>query len=108
MVTVLPPHEEQKAIVSKVKQLTSTVLFPVTFKIVNSNNEGSYYDGLQADAYVNDDLTNPFGDLDEACLNQAVYYLNNGTFDDQIIAKKAYTKIDQVELRGLRAIIGAF
>ncbi len=91
-----------------VEQMTSTVLFPVTFKIVNSENEGGYYDGLPADAYVNDDLTHPFGDLDEACLNQAVYFLNNGTFDDQIIAKKAYTKIDQVELRGLRAIIGAF
>jgi C-terminal processing protease CtpA/Prc len=56
------------------------VFFPVTFSTINANNEGGYYNGLQADAYVEDDLNHQLGDTLESCLNEALYYINNGTF----------------------------
>lgn len=54
---------------------------PVSFKITNAEGLGDYYDGIPADAYVNDDLAHDFSDPEELCLKQALYYIQNGTFD---------------------------
>ncbi len=53
-------------------------VFPVSFKYTNANNVGDFYDGLQPDILVNDDITADFGDLDEDMLNTAVNYIISG------------------------------
>ncbi len=52
--------------------------FPVCFKYTNAQNTGDFYDGLQPDILVNDDLTRDFGDPDEAMLNAAIDYITSG------------------------------
>ena len=54
------------------------VAFPVCFKYTNAQNTGDFYDGLQPDILVNDDLTRDFGDPDEAMLKAAINYITSG------------------------------
>ena len=60
---------------------------PVCFKYTNAQNTGDFYDGLQPDILVNDDLTRDFGDPDEAMLKAAINYVTSGTV--VTMAKKA-------------------
>jgi carboxyl-terminal processing protease len=53
--------------------------WPVTFKIVNSNDLGEYFDGILPSKLVEDDITHDFDDRDELNLKEAIYYLENGS-----------------------------
>jgi carboxyl-terminal processing protease len=53
---------------------------PVTFKTVNSLNEGEFYDGFAPDKLANDDITHDFGDRKELCLKQAISWMETGSF----------------------------
>jgi len=53
---------------------------PVTFKVVNSLNQGDYYDGFPPDSRVTDDITRNFDDRQEECLREAILYLETGQF----------------------------
>jgi carboxyl-terminal processing protease len=61
--------------------------FPVCFKYTNAQDAGDFYDGLQPEILVNDDLTRDFGDPNEAMLKAAVNYLTSGTV--VTVAKKS-------------------
>lgn len=55
-------------------------VFPVSFRSVNKNGDGNYFDGLQPDATVSDGLTKGWGDVEESCLASALHYINSGSF----------------------------
>lgn len=55
-------------------------IFPVSFRSVNKNGEGNYFNGLQPDAVVDDGLDKPWGDVNENCLNSALHYITDGVF----------------------------
>jgi carboxyl-terminal processing protease len=52
---------------------------PITFKLVNKNDEGDYFDGIAPISLVSDDITHDFNDREELCLNAAINYLENGS-----------------------------
>lgn len=54
-------------------------MWPVTFKMVNAQNQGDYFDGIFPAKLSSDDITHDFSDRNEACLKEAIYYLENGT-----------------------------
>jgi carboxyl-terminal processing protease len=54
--------------------------WPVTFKIVNSANEGEYYDGIVPTHITTDDITHDFDDRREECLKEAISWLQTGSF----------------------------
>jgi hypothetical protein len=54
--------------------------WPVTFKLVNSANEGEYYDGIEPDKVATDDITHDFNDRNEECLKEAIKWLQTGSF----------------------------
>jgi len=54
--------------------------WPVTFKMVNSDNEGEYFDGIVPEKVVSDDITHDFNDRNELCLKEAIHYLETGSF----------------------------
>ncbi|MEZ5559297.1 MAG: S41 family peptidase [Pseudomonadales bacterium] len=56
----------------------SMVLFLVTFRTLNADGEGDYYDGLPADCSAPDDWDHLLGDPDEARLKAALDYLESG------------------------------
>ncbi|HRO47020.1 S41 family peptidase [Agriterribacter sp.] len=55
-------------------------IFPVSFRSVNKNGEGNYFNGLQPDVTVDDGLDKPWGDINESCLASALHYINEGAF----------------------------
>lgn len=55
-------------------------IFPVSFRSINKNGEGGYFNGLQPDAVVDDGLDKSWGDVDESCLSGALHYINYGSF----------------------------
>lgn len=55
-------------------------VFPVSLRLVNSLNEGNYFNGFTPDKIVVDGLDKPWGDLSEDCLAAAFKYLTTGSF----------------------------
>ena len=54
-------------------------MWPVTFKIVNSQNNGEYFEGIAPAKVVPDDITHDFNDRLEANLREAIHYLETGS-----------------------------
>lgn len=55
-------------------------IFPVSFKTVNGNGEGNYYNGIPVNAAVGDGLDKDWGDADEASLASAVRNILSGNY----------------------------
>ncbi|GAO43932.1 S41 family peptidase [Flavihumibacter petaseus] len=55
-------------------------VFPVSLRIVNSLDEGNYFNGFEPDKVTPDGLDHTWGDLDEDCLAAAYSYLTTGNF----------------------------
>ncbi|MFO8236030.1 MAG: S41 family peptidase [Bacteroidales bacterium] len=79
---------------------------PVCFSIANADKEADYYDGLETSVEANDDLENVFGSDDEECLQQALYHIENGSFDlKKTVLRSRHNK---VEYKSLHDMIGAW
>lgn len=74
---------------------------PITFKTVNADNEGDYYSGIPANSYVVDDITVDFGSLEEDCLAEAIYHIQNGTWTSSgmkhMIFRPPFKELDSFE-----------
>jgi hypothetical protein len=57
--------------------------WPITFKLVNSSNEGDYFDGIAPNKIATDDITHDFIDRNEECLKEAILYLETGSFSSK-------------------------
>jgi len=58
---------------------TDYMFWPISFSVVNSKNEGGFYNGFAPMKYVPDDITHDWSDRNELCLKEAIYYLENGS-----------------------------
>lgn len=56
-------------------------VFPVSFKTINKNGEGSYYNGLPINAAVADGLDKDWGDVNESCLAAAIRNITTGSYN---------------------------
>ncbi|MGD0340992.1 MAG: S41 family peptidase [Bacteroidales bacterium] len=54
--------------------------WPITFKLVNSANQGDYFDGFAPNKIAIDDISHDFSDRNEKCLKEAILYLETGAF----------------------------
>lgn len=54
-------------------------VLPITFKYVNANNVGDFFNGIPADIPANDDLSKMFGNPEETSLQAAINYLITGS-----------------------------
>ena len=80
---------------------------PITYKLLNANDEGEYFDGIPVDYNIPDDITYSWGDPQEACLKQALDIING---DMTAVATKS-VRIQSKSLplkRGLQEITGAY
>lgn len=76
-----------------VLQHTENVLLPVSFKTVNRAGIGDYYTGIPANAYIRDGLEHDFGDTQEDCLKEALYWLEHGNFSGGVTKKTASREV---------------
>jgi carboxyl-terminal processing protease len=54
-------------------------MWPITFKMVNSQNQGEYFAGIAPDKIAPDDITRDFNDKEELCLKEAIKYIETGS-----------------------------
>jgi len=54
--------------------------FPISFKTVNKDGNGNYFNGFTIDHPTADGLDKNWGDTDENCLKSILTYLKTGTF----------------------------
>lgn len=54
-------------------------ILPITLKVVNSQNQGDFFDGILPAKTVSDDITRDFKDRQELCLKEAIHYLETGS-----------------------------
>ncbi len=54
--------------------------FPVSFRTINKNGEGNYFNGISLDNKVADGLDKDWGDASEACLASVLKYINTGGY----------------------------
>jgi len=54
-------------------------MFPVTFKVVNSLENGEFFGGFAPAKVLADDITRDFNDRQELCLKEAIHYLETGS-----------------------------
>lgn len=71
-------------------------LIPVTFKTTNALGEGEYYNGIEADYQLDDDLTQSLGNPEELNLKEAIHLIANGQFSDPVEVTKSYRKEQKV------------
>jgi hypothetical protein len=55
-------------------------IFPVSFRTVNKNGEGNYFNGLNLSHQVIDGLDNDWGDTGEDCLQAVLHFIGNGNY----------------------------
>jgi carboxyl-terminal processing protease len=60
------------------------VVAPVAFQSFNANNFGDYFEGLTPDKLQIDDVSRNFGDVNEACLKDALNFLTTGVLQRNI------------------------
>lgn len=55
-------------------------MWPVTFKMVNADDQGDYFQGIFPAKILPDDITHDFDDPHELCFKEAIQYLETGSF----------------------------
>jgi carboxyl-terminal processing protease len=69
---------------------------PVTFKMVNKDDYGDYFGGIIPEEIIEDDITHDFYDRKELCLEQAISYLETGSFSTKGIQEfKRYPQFSE-------------
>jgi C-terminal processing protease CtpA/Prc len=58
---------------------TEYMFWPISFTLLNSANQGEFYNGIVPMKIVGDDYTRDWNDRNEAMFKEAIYYLENGT-----------------------------
>jgi carboxyl-terminal processing protease len=86
---------------------TSYMFWPITFSLVNSAGQGDFYKGFAPDKYVPDDITHDWSDRNEACLKEAIYYLEHGSVSSKglYVGGKPSIKFDEKSAKNNNAYI---
>ncbi len=69
-------------------------IFPVSFKTVNKNGEGNYFDGFALNNQVADGLDKDWGDINESAFASVLRYIGSGAF--RIQSTEVYVPNQQV------------
>lgn len=97
LINVLRPYMEMVLIGEKTHgkpvggrgyRFKDKVINLICFRITNSNGISDYFNGLNVDVRRVDDLCRDFGDPQESCLKEALFYLENYRFSDEISSEK--------------------
>jgi carboxyl-terminal processing protease len=75
-----PTHTHGKPVGFYPIQVFDWYIFPVSFRTVNKNGEGNYFNGLALDHQVVDGLDKDWGNTGETCLSAVLNYINSGTY----------------------------
>ncbi len=80
---------------------------PITISVKNADDEGEFFDGIQADIIANDGLSYDFGDLLEPSLQHSLAFLYSGITKGETLQAPVYRQPWE-DMTGLRRWIGGF
>lgn len=83
------------------------IMWPITFRLVNSEGAGDYYEGMTPDCGADDDLLHPLGDPAEASLAEALTVAASGECSAASSRHTGERMRPDPPLPGLRDVIGA-
>jgi len=78
---------------------SNLVYVPICFSLENADGYGSFFDGLKANSYVDDDIYHNFG-TDEAIFSEVFYHIKNGVFS----SRKSSTELREIPKKEIRSI----
>lgn len=81
-------------------------IFPVSFRTVNKNGQGNYFNGLSLSHQVPDGLNKDWGDTGEGCLNAVLFYINNGSYAPRMAVSPQLRMALTEEVLGLNERLG--
>ena len=87
---------------------TSYMFWPISFSLVNSANQGEFYQGFPPAKEVADDITHDWSDRKEACLKEAIYFLEHGAVSTKglyVGGKPSTVKFDELSNKSNNAYI---
>jgi carboxyl-terminal processing protease len=87
---------------------TKWAMVPITFKTVNANNQGEYFEGLPADIMAADGIAFPFGDPNEPSLKAALSFIQTGVAKSAPAAVRIPYNDAFDDQWSLRRMIGAY
>ncbi|WP_421920756.1 S41 family peptidase [Marinifilum sp.] len=82
-------------------------IVPISFSITNANDEGNYFDGIQVDFEISDDLSHDFGDPEESNLQAALQYIDQDNFPAITAIKSLSTTEREFKKKGFELLIDA-
>jgi C-terminal processing protease CtpA/Prc len=62
------------------------IFSPIVSKVTNSLDIGDFYEGFAPDKIAADDLAHDFDDRQEICLNEAIHYIETGSFSNKSVS----------------------
>lgn len=81
-------------------------IFPVSFRTVNKNGEGNYFNGLSLSHQVADGLDKDWGNAGEGCLNAVLFFINNGNYAPRMAVSPQQRMALTEEVLGLNERLG--
>lgn len=101
-VTIIGDTTHGKPTGMDVFQYAETYIFaPITFKLVNSADQGDFFAGFAPAKIVPDDITHDFKDKNELCFKEAIYFLQHGS----ISTKSSYIYSPSIQYSEKRSLI---
>lgn len=82
-------------------------IFPVSFRTVNKNGEGNYFNGIELDHQVGDGLNKDWGDTQESCLGTILHAINTGSFARTDIITQSNAKSLTAEVQSGNSELGS-
>lgn len=83
----------------------SWYIFPVSFKSVNKNGEGNYYNGLAMNNQVADGLDKNWGDITESSLQSVVNYITTGQYRSSAAGSRSTVFTEQPEVKSGNTVL---
>lgn len=87
-------------------QVGDYFVFPITFKFTNSEGYTDFVYGLQPDCLMYDGLDKELGDTTERSLNQAIKFIENGFFTNNLFSVKS--NVDDKFIKGYNSFVGRY
>jgi carboxyl-terminal processing protease len=82
-------------------------IFPVSFRTVNKNGDGNYFDGIALDHQVGDGLDKDWGDVNESCLRTVLTFINSGSYARTEVLTQANIKNLSAEVQTGNSQLGS-
>jgi C-terminal peptidase prc len=84
------------------------VLAPVAFKLVNSEGQGDFFDGIPPDCRAADDIDHELGSADEASLSEALNFVRTSTCRSAATSRAARKGPAPTKAVGWQSVVNAY